>query len=211
MLVIPSINATNFKDLKALIKKVQTFGTNWVHLDVTDGKFTLVKLWNNPRELKVISSKLKIRLEVHLMVNNPDEVLGSWLSAGVKKAIVHVESAKDISAMAGECLASGAELALAVNPETPITRLLKYKDWLKQALILAVAPGPAGQKFGMDQLKKIKSLRQKMPNVKIEVDGGVNLETGKLCKKAGADILVSAKYIFSGKNPKAAYQQLKKI
>lgn len=211
MIVIPSVNASNFFLVKKGLAKVRKLGARWVHLDIADGKFTKIRLWNNPKELRVISHKLRVNLEAHLMVKNPDAVLGDWLKSGVKRLIVHLESAKDIKAMVQQCRKAKAELALAINPQTPVEKLLPYKNQIKQVLILAVAPGLAGQKFGQGQLKKIRSLRRLMPNVKIEVDGGINLETAKLCKKAGADILVSASYIFNNKNPKIAYQQLKKL
>jgi len=208
---LPSINVKNFSEFKKRLKAVQALGADWAHLDIADGKFTKIKLWNNPKELKVKSSKLKVNLEAHLMVKNLDTVLKDWLAAGVKRVIVHVESAKDILAILKQCQAKKAELALALNPDTPAGRILPYKNLVKQVLVLAVQPGPAGQRFKASQLKKIKSLRQKMPGVKIEVDGGINLKTAKLCKKAGAEMLVSAAYIFGSENPRAAYRQLRRI
>ncbi|MDP3999533.1 MAG: ribulose-phosphate 3-epimerase [bacterium] len=211
MLVIPSINVKNFRDFNKRLKEAEALGAKWAHVDVTDGKFTKTKLWNNSRELKVKSLKLKVNLEAHLMVKNPDAVLGDWLKAGIKRIIVHVESAKNIPAMAKKCRAKKAELALALKPDTPIEKVLPYRNFIKQVLVLSVVPGPAGQKFQKSQLRKIQSLRQKMPSVKIEVDGGINLATAKLCKRAGADILVSAAYLFNSPNPRQAYKTLRKI
>lgn len=211
MLVIPSVNAKDFSLVKDGLEKVKKLGASWAHLDIADGKFTKIKLWNNPKELKAKSQKPKVNLEAHLMIENPDMVLADWLRAGVKRLIVHVESAKDIKKMAQQCRRAKAELAIAVNPQTPVEKLPPYKKYIKQVLILAVTPGPAGQKFGQGQFKKIRSLRRLMADVKIEVDGGINLETAKLCKKAGADILVSASYIFNNKSPQMAYRQLKRI
>lgn len=211
MLVIPSINVTNFRDFKKRLKEAEALGAKWAHVDVTDGKFTKTKLWNNPRELRVGGLGPRVKLEAHLMVKNSDVVLGDWLRAGIKRIIVHIESAKNIPAMAQKCRNAKVELALALNPNTSANKVFPYKELTKQVLVLSVFPGPAGQKFHQDQLRKIKSLRQKMPGVKIEVDGGINLETAKLCKKSGANILVSAAYIFRNKNPKIAYQRLKRI
>lgn len=214
MLVIPSINVKNFSEFKKRLKAAAALGASWAHLDVTDGKFTKTKLWNKPeelRELGIRNQESGTKLEVHLMVNNPDTVLEDWLAAGIKRVIIHVESAKDILAMAKKCRAKKAELALALNPNTPAAKIFPYKKLVKQVLVLAVPPGPAGQPFRRDQLQKIRVLRQKMPGVKIEVDGGINLETAKLCKRAGAGILVSAAYLFNNATPKKAYQQLKKI
>lgn len=211
MQVIPSINQPDFKAVQEQIKKAEALGADWAHIDVSDGKFTPNVSWNKPQELEETREKRKVNIEAHLMVVNPDRVLKDWLEAGVKRLIVHVESAKNIESMKAQCEAVGAELALSINPDTPIETLLRYRDLIGQILVLAVDPGPAGQKFREDQLGKIKALRAKMPNVKIEVDGGINLETAKLCKDAGADIFVSASYIFNSPNPKEAYQQLKAV
>lgn len=210
MQTIPSINTTDFEELKELVNEAKEFGANWVHLDVTDGKFSKAILWNNPKELTKSGIAKTVNMEVHLMVNKPDKALSDWLKTGVKRLIVHLESAKNIQKMKTACDEAGAELALAVNPNTPVEKLLGY-SWLSRVLILAVSPGPAGQLFRKDQLKKIKALREKMPDVKIEVDGGINLKIGKLCKLAGANILVSAKYIFGNKDPKAAFKKLSNL
>lgn len=211
MQVIPSINTTDFEVIKKQMREIQGLGAEWAHIDVTDGKFSKTVLWNNPKELEASDIKYQVNIEVHLMIDNPDEVLGEWLRAGVKRTIIHLEAAKDVEAMKRQCEAVGAELALAVNPDTPIENLLLYRGWIKQILILAVHPGLPGQKFLPDQLGKIRALRVKMSNAKIEVDGGINLETAKLCKEAGAEILVSASYIFNSADPKVAYEQLRNV
>lgn len=211
MQVIPSINTTEFEELKKLVNEAKEFGASWVHLDVTDGRFSKAVLWNNPKELTKSGIAKTVNIEAHLMITDLKTVLKDWLATGVKRLIVHLEAAKNIKKIMQSCKSAGAELALALNPDTPIEAIFPYKKGLKQVLILAVNPGLPGQKFRKDQLGKIRALRQKMPDVKIEVDGGINLKTAKLCKKVGADILVSASYIFGGKNPRAAYKQLKRI
>jgi len=213
MIVIPAINETDFVGIEDKIKKAHAFGAGWVHLDVSDGKFTKNTLWNNPKELVDIyaTREQHPHIEAHLMVENPDEVLDGWLDAGVKRVIVHVESARDIGVMKMKCGMFGVQLVLASKPDTPVEQLLKYKNDTDGFLILAVNPGLAGQKFQESQLEKIKTLRQKFPDVKIEVDGGVNLETAPKIKTAGADILVAASAIWGSENIKEAYINLQKL
>lgn len=214
MVVIPAINEMDFEEIKKKIKTAADFGAEWVHLDVADGKFTKNVLWNNPKDLESLRATaydLRANLEVHLMVQNPDEVLDSWLDAKVKRVIIHLESAKDIDVMKMKCVAFGVELFLAIKPDTPVERLFGYEGDASGFLILAVNPGLAGQKFQENQLEKIRALRQKFPDAKIEVDGGVNLENAPRIKEVGADILVSASYIWNNGSPKQAYLDLLSI
>lgn len=97
---------------------------------------------------------------------------------------------------------------LAVRPETPAEKLMAYFKKVSEFQVLAVYPGPSGQKFQTLVAKKIKFLRHEMPNATIEVDGGINEETAKLAKSFGADIAVSASYIFNSSDPKEAYEKL---
>ena len=214
MIVIPAINETDFEEIKKKIKAAEELGAGWVHLDVADGKFTKNKLWNNPKDLETLRTTaydLRTNLEVHLMVQNPDEVLDSWLDAKVKRVIVHSESVQDLDVMKMKCVAFGVELFLAIKPDMPVERLFSYEGVTDGFLILAVNPGLAGQKFQESQLKKIRTLRQKFPNAKIEVDGGVSADNAKAIKSAGADILVSASAIWDSENPKETYKNLQSL
>ncbi len=212
MQIIPAINEISFEEVKKKIKATKNFGSDWVHLDAAGGKFTKNKLWNNPADLlKVKSEMLNVKIEVHLMVENPDEVFEDWIDAGVKRIIVHLESVKDIETIKEKCELLNVDLFLAIKPDTKAEKLFEYGNRSDGFLILSVNPGLAGQKFQESQLDKIRALRQKFPDVKIEVDGGVNLETASKIKEAGADIIVSASYIWESRNPKEAYLKLKNI
>src|SRR3989338_19507 len=214
MEVIPAINETDFRSVKSKMRQAKEMGAKWTHLDVADGKFTRNTLWNNPANLESLNLKPSTpnpKLEVHLMVQNPDEVLDEWLDAKVKRVIVHLESVKDLDVMKMKCVAFDTELFIAVKSDTPVERLFAHEGIADGFLILAVNPGLAGQKFQETQLGKIRTLRQKFPDFKIEADGGVNLENASRIKEAGADILVSASYIWMNKNPKSAYLDLLNI
>jgi len=214
MEIIPAVNETDFKEVEKKIKAVQDFGSEWVHLDVSDGKFTKNVLWNNPKDLVNLKHKtqdLRLNFEAHLMVENPDEVLDEWLDVKVKRVIVHLESVRDLDVMKMKCVAFGTELFLAIKPDTPVEHLFSYAGDASGFLILAVNPGLAGQKFQENQLEKIKVLRQKFPDAKIEVDGGVNLENAPRIKEAGADTLVSASYIWNRESLEEAYKNLQSL
>jgi ribulose-phosphate 3-epimerase len=207
MIVIPAINELDFDGVKDKIKKTEEFGAEWAHIDVADGRFTKNFFWNDPRRLRAERENFKVKIEIHLMIENPDELIDEWLDSGVERVIVHLESVKDVQGLKGKCEEKGVELVLAVNPDTPAEELFSYLN-LNHFLILAVNPGVSGQKFQASQLEKIKALRSARPDVKIEVDGGVTGETAPKIIEAGADILVSASYIWSSGNPREAYERL---
>lgn len=203
MLVIPAINEVNFEEV---LKKINIAGkfSRWVHLDVVDGKFAANITWSDPDDLKAVNSGLA-DIEAHLMVENPEAVIKDWALAGVKRVIIHLEA---LGGKEFKPVAENIEMGLSINPETPVEDLLPYLEYFKFVLILGVNPGLAGQEFNKEILEKIKFLKIYYPSVIIEVDGGINLETAKLVKEAGVDILVSASYIWRSQNPEQAYQEL---
>ena len=154
------------------------------------------------------SSQPSINIEAHLMVENPEAVIKDWILAGAKRIVIQLEAIDSVKARAVLEIADKVEIGLAVNPETPIEDALPYLENFKFILILGVNPGLAGRPFNEKILEKIKFLKNYYPNVIIEADGGINLETAKLVKEAGADIVVSASYIWGSQNPEKAYQEL---
>ncbi len=236
--VIPSINCAEFACIKERIVTAGKFA-DWVHIDISDGKFTQHHFdksnasfsksngfnqsgagftphvsWNNPEELhqfRIQNSEFRINFEVHLMVEDPEAQVDSWLRAGAKRIIVHLESMRDPVYISEKCKQYGAEFFLAINPLTEVERLLVHLDDVAGVLALAVFPGPSGQKMRPEVLEKIKYLRENNPDLTIEIDGGVNLETAKLAKAAGANIFVSGAHIFNNSDPQKAYAELLKV
>jgi len=209
MEVIPAINC-HLNETECVQEKVKTAEMldGWVHLDIADGRFTFNKTWNSPEDWRRIGGGLN--LEVHLMVENPLEVSREWLLAGAKRVIVHLEVlnldlADRIIALVKQYK---AEPVLAFNPETRIDSNPEIESRFLSFLILCVHPGLAGQNFLPLNIEKISALKKMYPQATIEVDGGVNKETGRLAKEAGANILIAASYIFESKNPQGAYQEL---
>ena len=213
MTVLPVINCETYEEAEKKIRQAAEF-SDFLHLDVEDGVFLPRHNWGDPDQLVKIHKaigKPDLKFEVHLMVSNPEAVVDAWLRTGiVERVIVHLEAMTDSVYLLEKCKKYFSEAMLAVNPGTEAERLTAHKDDFKYLQVLAVQPGPSGQKFNEAMLDKIKLIRKNVPNAIIEVDGGVNLETAKLIKEAGADIVVSDSYIFTSPDPKRAYEELLK-
>ncbi len=218
MKIIPTINCGDFACVAEKLKKAVEFGAEWVQIDIADGKFTAHKTWNQLKDLeklKIENWKLKINLEVHSMVENPLVVIGDWIKAGARRIIVHLEAVKVLEFQSLKVL-SGVEIGLAINPDTSVENLIPFlsasinrsRNFVQ---ILAVNPGLSGQKFQPQVLDKIKFLKKKFSDVIIEVDGGINLETAKLCQEAEVDILAVGSYIWESGNPQEVYKELAAI
>lgn len=229
MKIIPAINCGNFECVKEKLKKSAEF-SDWAQIDIADGKFTVHKTWNNPSELN-----FKLNLEIHLMVENPQDAIDNWLKAfrqnsgqaGAKRIIVHFETIKDSAAKNPEndlsdilnfilekTGAENIEIGLAIAPKISVEEIIPYLNKINFIQVLTVDPGLAGQKFQpqiLDKIKFLKSLGGKHQDIVVEVDGGINPETAKLCQEAGADIAVAASYIWDSENPKAAFEELSAI
>ncbi len=210
MEIIPVINCHDIEGVREYVGKAGEFA-EWIHLDVSDARFTFNKSWGDSSKWHEVGNKLK--LEVHLMVENPENEIDGWLNAGANRIIIHLEAITEetFSEIKKKTDEKNVELMLAINPETPAENLRPYFGKTSEFQILAVYPGPSGQKFLPLMVEKIRFLRSEMPNATIEVDGGMNEETLKLSKSAGADIATSSSYIFNNPNPKTAYETLKSI
>ncbi len=211
--VIPVINCSDRECVKERLKVLRGMVPegSFLHVDVADGAFTFHRTWNDTdgwRELGISHP-----LEVHLMVERPELWIAPWLAAGARRFILHAETVDDdaVREIGKRCAAAGAEVMLSLNPETPIEDLTPYLSSVSLFQVLAVNPGLAGQKFLPLSLEKIVWLRNAVPHAIIEVDGGIVPETARMAKDAGADIVVSASYIFGSEDPMQAYEELKKI
>lgn len=206
--VIPAIIAKDFEELKSKIKLVEPY-VNWAQLDVMDGRFVNNQTWNNPSELASIETNLNI--EVHLMIAKPEEKIDEWIASGVKRIIIHYEATDKINEIIEKTKKNGLGIGLAINPETNIDVIDKFINDLDLILIMTVHPGRGGQKFLEESIVKIRNLRAKYSCVKIEVDGGINLETAPRIIEAGANLLVSGSAIFESENIKDTIENLKSV
>lgn len=211
MNVIPVINCPDVECVKKKLDIARGFLQvgDLVHLDVSDLSFNDQKTWNEP--LAWMSLKSPFALEVHLMMEHPEEHADDWLAAGAQRLIVHVETItkESLHEIVSAAERYKVEVMLSSKPETMMEEIQPYLTYCKAFQILAVKPGPAGQVFLPFVDEKIRFLREESPNATIEVDGGMNPETIMKVKAAGADTIVSASYIFGSTDPKAAYEALR--
>ena len=213
MRTIPAINEPTFDKVKEKIFIARDFGATGVHIDVADGKFTTHKTWNNIKDLidlRFIVNNIEFNLGVHLMVDNPDEVIDEWLKSGAHTIALHFAKVKNIGMIIEKCKKAKVSLELVIDSTVNIENIADLKI-VDNILLLAVEPGLAGQQFQENTLVKIKQLRERGFNGKIIVDGGINPETAKKVKEAGADIVISASYLWGNINPARAYGKLRAI
>ncbi len=211
MQIIPAINETVFTEIARKMQRAAGFGSTWVHIDVSDGRFTANQLWNAPAELAGARVPKGVAIEVHLMVEHPDEVIDEWLDAGVRRIIVHVEAIADLAIMKEKCALFGVELFLAANPDTRAETLLAHRENVDGFLILGVIPGKSGQEMRSGQEAKVAFLREHMKGGTIEIDGGVHAANAAALHAAGADILVAASVIWNDPDPERAFKQLQTL
>ena len=197
IIVAPSLLAADFSKLREEIQEVESYGAEYLHLDVMDGNFVPNISFGVP----IISSIRKhsnLVFDVHLMVENPDRFIKDMVDAGADVITIHAEATKHLNRTIQLIKSYGKKVGVALNPSTPLD-VIKYdlKD-IDMVLIMTVNPGFGGQAFIEGMLQKIKDLRSIDPNIDIQVDGGINNKTSKLVKEAGANILVAGSYLFKG-------------
>ncbi len=204
MKVSPSVISLKFEVLGDQIRQCDESDVYSYHLDIMDGHF-VPNLTMGPEIVKAIRRSTSKPLEAHLMIERPDKYYKDFIDAGSDVLLVHQECLVDFPKLIADIKDAGAEFGIVINPDTPFSSVQKYLEHSSILLVMSVHPGFSGQKFIEYVLPKITEakeyIREHGLKTLVEVDGGVNNITGKKAAEAGADILVSASYIFSGNIP----------
>jgi ribulose-phosphate 3-epimerase len=204
MTVIPVVNCPDFACASTRAYVASAFSP-WIHIDVADGRFTPARSWGNPEELSLLLGRFpSLHAEVHLMVEDPESVLPAWFGAGAERVIVHWEALTDRDV---HRKFPDRTIVTSTKPETPIEDMLPYLTPSSWVQILAVPVGYSGMPFDLSVLEKVRVLRERFPELVIEIDGGITLETVRLVKGV-ADIVTSASFIFGNPDPAAAFREL---
>ncbi|HKJ78392.1 MAG TPA: ribulose-phosphate 3-epimerase [Prolixibacteraceae bacterium] len=213
-LIAPSILAADFNRLGEAIETINESEADFVHCDVMDGVFVPNISFGIPI-IKHVHQIAKKPLDVHLMIVDPDKYIGEFIAAGASLLTVHYETCQHLHRTVTHIKEQGCKASVCLNPHTPVAVLEDIVDELDMVLLMSVNPGFGGQKFIENTYKKIADLKnliiKKNANCLIEVDGGVNYETGHLLFKEGANVLVAGSFVFGSDNPKETISKLKSV
>jgi ribulose-phosphate 3-epimerase len=213
-LISPSILSADFNNLGRDILMLNQSEADWIHFDVMDGVFVPNISFGLPviQHVKKIATK---PLDVHLMIINPDPFIKPFGDSGADILTVHYEVCQNLHRTIDVIKQEGMKAGVCLNPHTPVGVLEDIINEVDLVLLMSVNPGFGGQKFIKNTIQKVIRLKrliaEKQANVLIEIDGGVNFETGKQLFDAGADVLVAGSFVFGAKNPAETIHQLRNV
>ena len=211
VIVSPSILSSDFANLGRDIRMIEKAGADWVHIDVMDGHFVPNISIGIP-VVKSIRKVTKLPFDVHLMIENPKKYIKAFADAGADIITFHFEAVerKDVVAIADYIKSLGLKAGISIKPKTNVEEIIEYIGYFDLILIMTVEPGFGGQQFISECAQKISILRQFADEkLIIQVDGGINSQTARVCTRLGANSLVAGNYIYKAENIEDAIKSLR--
>lgn len=207
--VAPSILSADFSRLASQIKKVESAGADMLHIDVMDGHF-VPNITIGPAVVRSIRKVTKLPLDVHLMIQNPEDLVDSFVEAGSDLITVHIETIgpSGIKRQSRRLKKKHVKLGVSLNPNTNLSKIKPVLGFVDFVLVMSVYPGFSGQEFIRSQVSKIRQLRSIYPG-DIAVDGGINDKTAQEVIAAGANIVAAGSYVFGAKDVSKAIASLR--
>ena len=206
------------QDLDLLRTRAQDVApfVDWIQIDIADNIFVPNSTSLNPSIYKKALSGIDCNFELHMMINDPLEVVDAWITAGFKRVIFHIEAVDKIKDQRSKIKDSiqklklqNVEVGLAIDKETPAERIFPYLDVIDCVLVMTIKAGFSGQTFVPEMLDKVRLVLSKDPKMPIEVDGGINYDTARLAIKAGATRLAVTSTIYNSEDVKEAIERLR--
>ena len=212
--IAPSLLSADFLNLQRDVEMINNSDADWLHLDIMDGVFVPNISFGFP-VLNALKDVCKKPMDVHLMIVEPQKFINEVAATGAYMMNVHYETCTHLHRTITAIKEAGMKAGVTLNPHTPVSLLEDIIQELDMVLLMSVNPGYGGQRFIEHSVEKVKELKKlvdrKGLSTLIEVDGGVNAETGKRLVDAGADVLVAGNYVFKSPDPVETIRQLKAI
>ena len=213
-IISPSILGGSFSNMEKIIKSLDQSEAEYIHFDVMDGDF-VPNLTFGPQFISNLRDHTKKVFDVHLMINRVGKFLDDYIKAGSDIITFHIEIEENLSELISKIKDKDIKAGIAIKPKTPWEEIKSLLHSIDQVVIMTVEPGFGGQSFMDSQIDKIKNIsnyiKENNLSVDIEIDGGVNYETGKICRDAGANILVAGSFLFKQENLLTATNELNKF